>query len=57
MSHSDTIKITIAGDLFLSGNSLPLFIVGDGNSIYGDEILNQFNSEDFSIANLDGLNE
>lgn len=26
MSHSDTIKITIAGDLFLSGNSLPLLL-------------------------------
>lgn len=48
------IIIVIAGDLLPSGNNLPFFIGGDGNSLYGEEILNLFNNADFSIINLEG---
>ena len=48
------IKVLIAGDLFPSEENYGLFVKGDAESLFGEEICQLFAQADFSIANLEG---
>ena len=47
-------KMIIAGDIFPADSNKELFIKGDGERLYGREIINLFQNADFSILNFEG---
>ena len=51
---SDSIKLTISGDLFPTPINYQLFSDGKAEIIFGEEVCNIFKSSDYSICNLEG---
>lgn len=47
-------KMIIAGDIFPADSNKELFIKGDGERLYGREIIDLFQNADFSILNFEG---
>ena len=47
-------KMIIAGDIFPADSNRELFINGDGERLYGRDIIDLFQNADFSIINFEG---
>lgn len=52
--NNKTYRILIGGDLLPSGSNVPLFVEGNVEELFGEEILQLFSNSDFSIVNLEG---